>query len=180
MAFQNVQANEARIYQAYRLLNVVPGDSVSTIKAEYLKLARIFHPDKVYTNPSAQADATEKMKEINESYCLIKNAPLNAQDCPLEPEPTKEIKTKFSFCETCRHFLYGVLFGVSVSIVMLMCGIALFKILIRDPEKLQTMITNIYILVGVFTMICGILSAIFKKRFFRLIGKPFIKRYSRA
>jgi hypothetical protein len=120
------------------------------------------------------------MKEINESYTLIKNAPLNGEDFAPESESPREIKSKFSLCETCVHFIYGVIVGASLSIVLLLCGIALFKILIRDPEKLQAMITNIYILVGIIILVCGFLSAIFKKRFFRLIGKLFIKRYSRA
>lgn len=180
MAFQTVQANEGKIHQAYRLLNVEPGDSTDIIKTEYLKLVKTYHPDKLYSNPAAQVEATERMKEINESYTLIKNAPLSSEDYAPEPEYPQETKSKFSFCETCVHFIYGVLIGASLSITLLLCGIALFKILIRDPEKLEAMITNIYILVGIIILVCGILAATFKKRFYRLIGRPFIKRYSRA
>jgi hypothetical protein len=180
MAFQTVQANEGKLYQAYRLLDVGPGDSTDTIKMKYLNLVKTYHPDKLYANPTAQAEATEKMKEINESYCLIKNAPLSAAEGSPEPEPPKKTKSKFSLCETCVYFFYGVIIGTGLSIMLLLCGIALYKILIRDPEKLQTIITNIYILVGFIILVCGILSGIFKKRFFHLLGKPFIKRYSRA
>ena len=53
----------------YRVLGVDPNATDEDIKKAYRDLARKYHPDR-YTDENLKRTAEEKMKEINEAYCL--------------------------------------------------------------------------------------------------------------
>jgi curved DNA-binding protein CbpA len=50
----------------YQVLGVIPSAEPSVIKAAYRALASIYHPDK-----NTDADATEKIKDINSAYSVL-------------------------------------------------------------------------------------------------------------
>ena len=56
----------------YDILGVPRGASEEDIKRAYRELAKKYHPDN-YTDPNMSELASEKMKEINEAYELLKN-----------------------------------------------------------------------------------------------------------
>lgn len=55
----------------YKVLGVSPSASDEQIKQAYRELARKYHPDNYINNPLAEL-ATEKMKDINTAYDLIR------------------------------------------------------------------------------------------------------------
>ncbi len=54
----------------YRTLGLEPGASKKELRKAYLRLVRDCHPDRFARNPQAQFLAQEKLKEINEAYCV--------------------------------------------------------------------------------------------------------------
>jgi hypothetical protein len=60
-----------RLYEAYRLLGVSSGCSLSEITKAYRKLAKKYHPD---SNPHTPSSSHEMMMRINEAYRLIKDS----------------------------------------------------------------------------------------------------------
>lgn len=53
----------------YSVLELPKGADSSEIRRQYLKLSRIYHPDKV--SPDQQEEATEKFKEISKAYEVL-------------------------------------------------------------------------------------------------------------
>lgn len=192
-AFFRVSKEQDKIYHAYRLLNVEPGDTADKIHREYRKMAITFHPDRLSSNPAAMERATEKMKEINQAYSLIKHAPLdeddtlpeNTQDTPYtveekhSPHPRPKVSGFAGFFETLLHFVYGALIGAGFSFIVLLLGMPLYKKILSEAERLETVISTTYIAMGVTIVFFGILSAVFRDRFLRFIGRLFVKRFQR-
>lgn len=195
-AFFRVSKEQDKIFHAYTLLNVKPGDPADKIHREYRKMAITFHPDRLSSNPAAMERATEKMKEINQAYSLIKHAPLDEEDTLPENTAytTGEEKhtprgrrtgsanaggTRAGFCETLLHFIYGALIGAGFSFIILLLGMPFYKKLLSEAEKLETVISTTYIAMGITIVFFGILSAVLKDRFLRFIGRLFIKRFQR-
>lgn len=56
----------------YEILGVSEDADEETIKKAYKELVKKYHPDKYVNNPLADL-ATEKMKEINQAYDMLKN-----------------------------------------------------------------------------------------------------------
>ena len=57
----------------YVLLNSNEKDSVSTIRKRYLKLAKIYHPDRViHKNKNLVEEYTEKFYKIQQAYEILK------------------------------------------------------------------------------------------------------------
>ncbi|MCP5106826.1 MAG: DnaJ domain-containing protein [bacterium] len=185
----NTNTKQNYIYQAYLLLNVSPGDSTEKIREEYLKLARTFHPDRLSANPAAQAEAAEKMKEINSAYSLIKHAPLYCDDPRFErfarrardeeESDHRPTKRRAGFFETLSHFMYGTMIGAGFSIFILLGGLALCKNVLNESAKLGTVISYTYILIGATIFLSGLLAAIFKTRFYKFIARPILRKYQR-
>lgn len=65
-----------KLKKAYRVLDVPETASALTIKSNYRKLIKRWHPDKPATNAATAAEATLMTKLINEAYSLVENAPL--------------------------------------------------------------------------------------------------------
>ena len=71
----------------YRTLGVARDASADDIKKSYRRLARKYHPD-----VSKVADANARMKEVNEAYAAIKDAPGR-----IEPVARRAPKTRLKF-----------------------------------------------------------------------------------
>jgi DnaJ-class molecular chaperone len=61
---------------AYFVLNIPYTTPANLIKKAYRALIKTWHPDLFPAGSRQQAQATERMKEINYSYNRIKHAPL--------------------------------------------------------------------------------------------------------
>ena len=55
----------------YEVLGVSPNASDDEIKKAYRQLVKKYHPDRYAGNASAQARASEKLKQVNEAYDMI-------------------------------------------------------------------------------------------------------------
>lgn len=74
--------------RAHQVLGVPLFASPRSIKQSYKQMVRRWHPDLYQDGTSAHAEATQMTKVINESYSLIKNAPLryHADAFPIRPQ----------------------------------------------------------------------------------------------
>ncbi len=108
--------------QAYRVLGLAPDSSALRIKREYRRLAKLWHPDKFPHNTAEQRRATERMREINDAYQLIKHAPLryraNATRAgkPVAEPPVPPTSMAPDRLEYVVRFVCGFMFGVLVSL----------------------------------------------------------------
>lgn len=75
----------------YRVLEIDSCASIDEIKRAYRKLAKVWHPDRFVGDPELQADADEKLKQINAAYRYLKQH-RSAGDRPA-PQPNPAAKT---------------------------------------------------------------------------------------
>ena len=168
-------------HKAYRILHVVPGDSSLTIKRAYKKLVRAFHPDRFALNPSAQANAEEQLKEINQAYALIKNAPLlneeifTSQERESRKQETKTYssahyyeyireqdkqvkqKQKMTIAEMIMHFVIGSFLGLIIVIALFFMSSFLFY--------------QFWNYSWLFILLCGMSTLILRDKIYDLILK---------
>ena len=78
---------------AYRVLDVPWDASPRAIKTTYYKLAQRWHPDHHSNGTEGHADYTLMTKILNESYALIKTAPL--QNAGKESDPFSSSRTDY-------------------------------------------------------------------------------------
>ena len=62
--------------QAHAVLQVRPDASAWQVRRSYYRLAKTWHPDRHFNDPSGKARATERMGELNEAYSTIRDAAL--------------------------------------------------------------------------------------------------------
>lgn len=67
----------------YQILGVIPGAEPAVIKAAYRALASTYHPDK-----NADADAAEKIKDINSAYSVLSD-PIKKREYDKSRESTQ-------------------------------------------------------------------------------------------
>lgn len=73
----------------YETLGLEPGASRSAVKGRYRALAKESHPDRFEHDPNARAQASERMRKINEAYERLREPMRNAQPVPLRhPSPS--------------------------------------------------------------------------------------------
>ena len=60
------------IAQYYQILGVTPSTSPADIKQAYRDLAKVWHPDRFFDDPTLRHQAEVKIKEINQAYEIIK------------------------------------------------------------------------------------------------------------
>lgn len=80
----------------YRLLEVSASASPSDIKAAYLVLVNVWHPDRFAHDPKLQRTAQNKLKAINDAYRRIAQAPLAAgpsRPPAIPPQPARPSPT---------------------------------------------------------------------------------------
>ncbi|ASP28599.1 hypothetical protein SCORR_v1c08270 [Spiroplasma corruscae] len=63
---QELKNEQEELSKAYKILGVKPTDDFSLIKKTYLKLAKVYHPDK-----NKSDNAKKKMAEINNAFDII-------------------------------------------------------------------------------------------------------------
>lgn len=117
---------------AYQVLGVPLSASAASIKQNYKKMVKRWHPDLYQNGTSAQAEATQMTKVINESYSLIKNAPLRyhfdafptrpqheSREAPSPPSSTwnsAEPHVRVDRLEFSIRFVCGALLGGLISL----------------------------------------------------------------
>jgi hypothetical protein len=116
----------ARIEQAYRALGVPPDSSALRIKREYHRLARRWHPDKCSHNSIEQRRATERMREINDAFQLVKHAPLrfrvDVQPGVSAPTVGSRVRRTTPVTDTAEYvvrFVAGAALGLVLSLQLL-------------------------------------------------------------
>lgn len=75
---------EPEVRRAYALLELTPPVTEPHLRKHYRELVRRWHPDRYASDPTGQAEAAQRMREINEAYRLVV-AQLGARPDP-EPE----------------------------------------------------------------------------------------------
>lgn len=76
--FENMNQNKTQTMsenKAYEVLGVSPSDDMNTIKKQYRKLVREYHPDIISSQDKDESyiqEATAKTQEINQAYQVIK------------------------------------------------------------------------------------------------------------
>jgi curved DNA-binding protein CbpA len=60
------------VEDAFRTLGLGPGAGLEQVRAQYRRLAKTYHPDKLSPDPALQAMATARMKEINAAYRTLR------------------------------------------------------------------------------------------------------------
>ncbi len=74
-SYESVSTDNIGMEKYYSVLNCSVNDSFETVRKAYRKLSREYHPDTIQgkgLSDSFIVFATEKMKEINEAYQMIK------------------------------------------------------------------------------------------------------------
>jgi curved DNA-binding protein CbpA len=138
------------------------------IKKKYLQIARTTHPDQFSCDPILHAEAETKMKNLNEAYQLIKNAPLfKLQTFERNtPQPKKTITipaiSKHRIFSFIFHFLLGSLIGFLIATLIIGFRFS------RDSHNF-----NLIILIMVIT---GIVTAAFKDDFLLWMRRKFSKK----
>ena len=73
---KNAKAQTMSMEEAYKVLGVNPSDDMNTIKKQYRKLVRQYHPDIISSQDKDESyleEATAKTQEINQAYQVIKD-----------------------------------------------------------------------------------------------------------
>lgn len=181
----NVQREE--LENAYQMLGLPPTASVSEIKKQYKWLVKKWHPDKWKAGTEDHVNATEKMKMLNISFQLIKDAPL-LHEHPPQAAPGKNSKVRkmyrwdnlhdlnFDESRNTFHWIGNFIIGVAIGFTIL--GIY-FKIL-PNPADSEGYGSDGY--AGI-PLIFGFLSALFldkavsfSKKWFSIILSKIKKR----
>jgi hypothetical protein len=122
----------ARIKRAYQVLGVLPNSSALRIKREYWRQARRWHPDKWPHDSPQQRHASERMREINEAFRIVKHAPLRYH---VDSQSTAAVRTQAGEpvvrrtapipdkVEYTVRFATGGAFGLFVSLVLVLSDV---------------------------------------------------------
>jgi DnaJ domain len=86
------------VRRAYAVLGAQPGVAPAQLRARYKTLVKQWHPDRFAADPQGQAEATLKMRQINDAYrTLLKHlvvddgmhhAPVDSQPSPARSSPS--------------------------------------------------------------------------------------------
>jgi hypothetical protein len=108
-----IQYHGMQIEECYRLLEVDPTASDEAVRAAWLDLTKVWHPDRFAHDPPLRAMAQERLKSINEAYETIVSARRSGIRIPAR-EPVRE-----------RLWHYGF--------YALLCVLGALLILVRRP-----------------------------------------------
>lgn len=78
------------IAHAYATIGVRPGASASELKQRYKQLVKTWHPDRWANDPVNQAEATERMRMINEAYATLHHLSGSASTKREPPPPVRQ------------------------------------------------------------------------------------------
>jgi hypothetical protein len=62
---------DTEVRRAYAVLELTPPVSADTLRKQYRHLAKRWHPDRHASDPAAHADATDRMRRINDAFRLV-------------------------------------------------------------------------------------------------------------
>ena len=62
---------DAGVRRAYAVLELTPPVTPEALRKQYRRLARRWHPDRHASDPVAQADASDRMRRINDAFRLV-------------------------------------------------------------------------------------------------------------
>lgn len=137
---------------AYRTLEIEPKAAQEQIRAAYRTLTRVWHPDRLGSDPKLRSHAEEKLKQINAAYELLRfdddvgarkppSPPDGPTDVPREPAKTASypVEPRRPRVDPPRRSIRTSLFPVSrtaativfAMVACLLAGLAFF--LIRTP-----------------------------------------------
>lgn len=80
---------DSNLRHAYAALDLSPPVTEARLKRRYKALVRRWHPDRYQSDPIGQAEATERLRNINLAYELV-SALLGAVE-PAQEEPLQEV-----------------------------------------------------------------------------------------
>lgn len=75
-----------RLERAYATLELRPGISAKAALQQYRRLVKRWHPDLYANDPQGQADASQRMRQINEAFAAIRPS-LRSPSAPVPPAP---------------------------------------------------------------------------------------------
>jgi DnaJ domain len=87
--------------RAYATLGLQPGCSPREAARQYKRLAKRWHPDQYGNDPQGQAEAAQRMREINRAFALVSGATRGAEVVSDRPprgtsgDPVPEHRTRF-------------------------------------------------------------------------------------
>ena len=84
-----VSRDTYKLRRAYAVLGLKPGTPVGQVRRRYKALVKRWHPDRYATDPAGQAEAENRMREINVAYRRLAAALLTGR----EESPTASQKT---------------------------------------------------------------------------------------
>ena len=80
---------DAEVRRAYAVLELTPPVSADALRKQYRQLARRWHPDRHASDPVAQADATDRMRRINDAFRLAASSLESAPPAAQEPRASR-------------------------------------------------------------------------------------------
>lgn len=89
--------------RAYAALGVAPGSSLQEVRKRYKALVRKWHPDRHATDPQGQAEATLRMRAINDAFRTVAGSrvvrapdpPADAYTAPRERASSSTAEPRF-------------------------------------------------------------------------------------
>lgn len=70
----SIDGNNGELKRLYNVLELTDVSSKKEIKKAYIKMAKMWHPDRFYNDPRLLTRAEQKMKVINEAYYKLCNS----------------------------------------------------------------------------------------------------------
>src|SRR6185295_11632380 len=82
-------AMDSDVRRAYAVLELTPPVSADALRKQYRQLARRWHPDRHASDPAAQADATDRMRRINDAFRLVASSLESTPPAAQEPRAAR-------------------------------------------------------------------------------------------
>jgi hypothetical protein len=73
------------VARAYATIGLRPGASARELKEQYKRLVKTWHPDRWANDPISQAEASQRMRAINDAYATLHR--LRVDEAPRRAEP---------------------------------------------------------------------------------------------
>jgi hypothetical protein len=77
------------VTRAYAIIGLRPGTSGRVLKSHYKRLVKKWHPDRWTGDPVGQAEAAQRMRQINEAYALLHNAATGTETPKIVPSESR-------------------------------------------------------------------------------------------
>lgn len=95
----------------WAVLGIPPGSPADMVRAQYLRLVRLNHPDRYSANPAEQARHEEMMKDINWAYREVVEGRATTPPPPpprrQPPPPNRPVNTRDLQCRAHGRWAVG-------------------------------------------------------------------------